>query len=480
MSLTSVSAVPVHAESGAGGGTDSGAGDPTYVLDTSTDLAAFAAGTFSDGQSEKKGTDEYFTLFYNSKTKADTSSKTFEDGYKGSLRINFGGKLDAATPKNAISFKTEYPATVKVWWACGDVGRQITVHDTSDTAVYTSAEELVKNDPYLCQFKLEKAGTYFLGGDTGNNYFFKVEVTEHKPKEYILDATADLTAFAAGAFTDGQSEKKGTEEYFTLFYSAKTKVDGSNKSFEDGYSGTQRINFGGKLDASTPKNAVSFTTSGSSEVKVWWVEGGDDNRQITVVNGKGETVYTSDVTLAKNIACVSSFELSEAGTYFLGGKENNNYFFKVSVTEGAPEDVDRAEWSEVAAPVITGVTQKGSDIAVTVTAEVGVNGGDQVVVTMTDKDGKTTDMRSLAEKNEHTLNFTPADSGTYTFKAALSREGEATELVSEEAAVDYLLPLGVTNISSATNKGKGSVELIWSAVKEAESYNVYVNGEKAG
>ena len=34
------------------------------------------------------------------------------------------------------------------------------------------------------------------------------------------------------------------------------------------------------------------------------------------------------------------------------------------------------------------------------------------------------------------------------------------------------------DISSATNKGNGSVELIWSAVKEAESYNIYVNGEK--
>ncbi len=367
-----------------------------------------------------------------------------------------------------------------MWWAKNKADRQITALDSTGETVFTSDNEGADNALCITSFELDAAGKYYLGNVVGGNYWFKVEVTEHQPKEYILDTTTDLTAFAAGAFTDGQSEKKGTDEYFTLFYSAKTKADGSEKTFDDGYKGTQRINFGGKLDAATPKNAVSFTTAGAAQVKVWWVEGGDDNRQITVVNTKGETVYTSEETLVKNAPCISAFELSEAGTYFLGGKENNNYFFKVSVTEGAPATVDRADWSEVAAPVITGAAQKGSDITVNVTADVGVNGGDQVVVTMTDKDGNETDMRSLAEKSEHTLTFTPADSGTYTFKATLSREGESAELISEAVSVDYLLPLGVTNISSATNKGKGSVELIWSSVKEAESYNIYVNDEKAG
>lgn len=479
MSLTSVSLVTVNAESESGGGTASPAGDPTYVLNAS-ELEKTDKGALADSQKIFAGEGDYFTLYGSTKMAINENSKTFEDGFAGTKRINFGGKIDISALKETIEFTAQNPATVKVWWAKNKADRQITALDSTGKTVFTSENEGGDNALCITEFDLSSAGKYYLGNVTGGNYWFKVEVTEHQPKEYILDATDDLTAFAAGAFADGESEKNGTDEYFTLFYSAKTKVDGSNKSFEDGYSASKRVNFGGKLDASTPKNAISFTTSGAAEVKVWWVEGGDDNRQITVVNNKGETVYTSEETLEKNATCISSFELPDAGTYFLGGKENNNYFFKVSVTEGAPATVDRADWSEVNAPVITGVTQNGSNVTVTVNADVGINGGDQVVITMTDKDGGATDMRSLAEKNEHTLTFTPDDSGTYTFKATLSREGESTELVSEEATLDYVLPLGVTNISSATNKGKGSVELIWSAVKEAESYNIYVNGEKAG
>ena len=79
---------------------------------------------------------------------------------------------------------------------------------------------------------------------------------------YTLDATADLTAFAAGEKADGDNEDVGTEGYFTVFYSAKTKVDGSNKTFDDGYTASQRLNFGGKSDfGDVIKNAVKFTTA---------------------------------------------------------------------------------------------------------------------------------------------------------------------------------------------------------------------------
>lgn len=79
---------------------------------------------------------------------------------------------------------------------------------------------------------------------------------EDKPSattEFVLDTTKDLTAFAQGSKVDGDTEKAGTEDYFTLIYSAKSKVDGSNKTFDDGYEATQRVNFGGAI--TTEKNA---------------------------------------------------------------------------------------------------------------------------------------------------------------------------------------------------------------------------------
>lgn len=86
---------------------------------------------------------------------------------------------------------------------------------------------------------------------------------------------------------------------------------------------------------------------------------GDVKRQITIVNSKGDTVFTSEVELAKNAPCISSVELPEAGTYYLGSVNGNNYFFKVLVTDGAPAEVERADWTGVNAPVITGAVQKG-------------------------------------------------------------------------------------------------------------------------
>ena len=160
--------------------------------------------------------------------------------------------------------------------------------------------------------------------------------------------------------------------------SAKTKIDSSNKTWDDGFAGTQRINFGGKADIANMKNFVSFKTEGTAKVKIYWVEGGDDNRQMAIFNTSGAVVTKTEVTAAKNAAVVSTLELADAGTYYLGGLENNNYIFKVVVTDtvggGNTPVVPRKDWSEVAAPVIGEVAQDGADVTVPFTMALGNDG----------------------------------------------------------------------------------------------------------
>ena len=63
---------------------------------------------------------------------------------------------------------------------------------------------------------------------------------------YVLDA-GQLTAFGAGAKYDGQYEKGGTDNYFTLFYTSKSKIEGSDKKFTEGdktFTHTKRISWG--------------------------------------------------------------------------------------------------------------------------------------------------------------------------------------------------------------------------------------------
>ena len=161
-----------------------------------------------------------------------------------------------------------------------------------------------------------------------------VEITAAPSETHTLDANS-ITKFAAGAKTDGAEE--ALDDYFTAIWSTKSKVDASSKAFGDGYTGTQRINFGGKMLKN--KNAIKFTTKKAATVKIWWVQGGEDNRQIGIASATGysgtdqNTVVATNETLAKNEACISTLELSDAGTWILGGVENNNYIFKIEVTE---------------------------------------------------------------------------------------------------------------------------------------------------
>lgn len=296
-------------------------------------------------------------------------------------------------------------------------------------------------------------------------------------EQYVLDA-ADLAQFTNGAKKDGEEQSAGTDDYFTILWSSKSKVDGSKKSFEDGTAFTQRINLGGKLDVTNNKNGVSFKTTGAAEVKVYWVEGGDDNRQMALLTGSGTVVAKTEETLAKNAACISVLKVTDAGTYYLGGLENNNYIFKVIVTEttGGTEKPARADWSTVENPEIISAVQNASKVDVTVKTNIGYDGADKIEVAMSDAEGSVIGTaKSSKEGNKAVVSFTPAASGTYTFTVKAIRDGEEDKAGNSMNA-DFVLPLTAPKISSATNVGKGAVALEWSEVKEAEKYVVTVEG----
>lgn len=457
----------------------SGSGSGKYVLDAS-DFDVVDKGDDNVGKT-LTSKDGYFTVYFSKNTAINSNSKTFDDGFKGTKRLNFN-VTDTSTPADVVGFTAGANATVKVWWVKNKADRQVAILDASGTEIKVAAEEGDANALCVTTFKDIPAGKYYLGNHGGGNYIFKIEVTEEAAvaKDYVLDASTDVKPSAAGDFKDGDSAKVGTDEYFTLYYSAKTKVDANKKTFDDGVEGTQRINFGGGIDASTPKEAIGFTTQGAATVKVWWVKN-KAARQITIVDGSGTAVYTSEAEGGDNSLQITSIKLEKAGKYFLGNtSEGGNYFFKVQVTEGGGEVV-RGDWSKVEVPVVTKAEQASGNINVTVSAVVGNDGGDKVVVEMLDKDGKVVETKqSLAEKSEHTVSFAPKASGTYTFKATLSRDDEETTKVSATKTCDYVLPLGQSTIASVTSMGSGKIALVWSAVDEADSYEVYRDGKKVG
>ena len=452
------------------------------------ELEAAAAGKYTDGQAVTAGTDGYFTFYMSAKTKIDGSEKTWSDGYICAQRVNFGGKADVTNMKNLVSFKTSNAAKVKVYWVEGGAdNRQIAIFGSKGEVVTKTEVTAAKNEAVVSTLELADAGTYYLGGLENNNYIFKIEVEEtaavEEPvvKEYELDG-AKLETAAAGKFTDGQTVAAGTDNAFTLYMSAKTKIDSSSKTWDDGFAGTQRINFGGKADIANMKNFVSFKTEGTAKVKIYWVEGGTDNRQMAIFNSTGDVVTKTEVTAAKNDPVVSTLELADAGTYYLGGLENNNYIFKVVVTDTVGGDapvVTRKNWSEVAAPVIGEVAQDGANVTVPFTMVLGNDGADKVSVVMTDASGNTETKGYALEGEGGKVSFSPASSGEYTFTITASRENEQDK-TGNTVKLNFAYPLSAPSISSATSMGNGTVSLVWQSVKEATSYNVYVGGTKVG
>lgn len=160
---------------------------------------------------------------------------------------------------------------------------------------------------------------------------------------YTLEASA-LSGIAQYSLADGEVRVVGGVFECHLSYKYRTD-DGQKKTFPDEYYGTSRMNFGGKTEINSDdnpdmiKNGIVFTTTEAATVTVWWVEGGDDHRQVALYDMDGNIVVQSDnQEAAKNDPCMSTFTV-EAGTYIVGNVINTNYIFKVEVVVGAPAEV---------------------------------------------------------------------------------------------------------------------------------------------
>ena len=298
-------------------------------------------------------------------------------------------------------------------------------------------------------------------------------------EDHVFDATADLAAMAQGEKQDGDTLL--VNDFFTIHFSAKTKIDGSSKAFDDGYTATQRLNFGGKTQPGKDMiNSVRFTVEEAATLRIWWVSGGD-TRQFALYNGACEIIAKTEVDSVKNALYISDLDLPAAGTYYLGVPDGSNYLFKMQITTAQLETVkaSRRAWAAVQYPMVFWAEDTGGAMEVTVYTSIGYDGGDELIVTMLDEDGNVIDSRrSIAEKEEHILTFEPAASGTYTFQATLNREGEEGK-TDPGISGDFVLPLAAPSITSATSMGGGSVALVWTEVPEATGYEVFLNGASA-
>ena len=143
--------------------------------------------------------------------------------------------------------------------------------------------------------------------------------------------------------TETRQETKGTKEFFTLLFLGKTSngvaagsaisEKSSELEFEDGYKSNRYFLTSGA--AKTNQASVKIVTKDKTTVTVWWQPGGTSDlnqRQLTVLNASGTAVYTSEYdSLSTEVGYVTSFELANAGTYYIGSAKSSINIYKIEV-----------------------------------------------------------------------------------------------------------------------------------------------------
>ncbi|MCH5207919.1 MAG: right-handed parallel beta-helix repeat-containing protein [Oscillospiraceae bacterium] len=150
----------------------------------------------------------------------------------------------------------------------------------------------------------------------------------------------------SGKWQNGDEVKY--DDYFTLHMSASSKIDSSTKSWSDGYTSGQRLNFGGTpVVTGKARNVMSFKTSAAATVKVWYAFNKTD-RMMTIWDAKTGDVYAEVKADSVTPNTTDGFYWEtkvEKGEYYLGASPNSNYIFKVEVTEEDSEPVETKDYT---------------------------------------------------------------------------------------------------------------------------------------
>ncbi|MFV0284780.1 MAG: fibronectin type III domain-containing protein, partial [Demequina sp.] len=261
-------------------------------------------------------------------------------------------------------------------------------------------------------------------------------------------------------------------------------VDASDRLSDRGDVYTQRVKLNGSGDAA--QRSVAFTADGPAEVIVHArSSSGTADRALALFDEAGTEVDRVPALADDDGAPIATetLDVPAAGEYWIASPSSgvNVYYLQL----GADAPVDRAAWADVVAPVVDSVVLDPDDpsrLLVTATGLVGTDGADLARATLMDAAGTVVDRAlSASDGASSSLALTPPASGAYTVQVALTRAGEPDALVSDAvAAPAFSLPLAAPEVTGALTTavaaGGATVTLDWTAVKEAETYSVEVDG----
>lgn len=283
-------------------------------------------------------------------------------------------------------------------------------------------------------------------------------------KTYTLDAS-EIEKFAAGKKTDGQIVSAGENDYFSIVASAKTAVQDNSKTFADGKSFTNRINFGGNSSVGK-KNCVSFTTTSAAKVTAYYIAGGN-GRYAYIQDSEGNVTDPEVKSTATNQQLIETYALESAGTYTFANANGNNYLYGLIVTESDSGSVT-PEITYVKLQVNANIAKKVTTASYPINFSANADG--KITIKKTGSDGVESsvveDFALTANKavNVATVQLEPGDTRfSYTFtpdadyQPSKYQKMDSYEPVSQGWTVNYDNVIVVDeNTIFVSNSGKSS------------------------
>ncbi len=299
----------------------------SWIMDAA-DLDVSVLGTGKLTADAQVGTDGFFTIV----AKGDKNSiAQFTDDAKVetpfgeySQALNLGGGV-RNNGQAGLKFTIDKPVKVTAYVAVKAVKDKHSIQYVKDGGDVITVADMV-NDTSVCnriEFEIDEAGTYYLGGDNGGNFFY-VEVEYKKDIESFDVNSIDTTLFNDSNDLAADSTL-GTNGFFSVT-TEENKVKYNNRAdLNRSYNNVQYPNaltLDGKMQVKNErlKAGVGFTTTSTTRVTIlaaakstgdstFWFKNTDLSDVVTF--GSVPLIYgTVQEYVVNNLP---------AGTYYIGG-----------------------------------------------------------------------------------------------------------------------------------------------------------------
>lgn len=240
-----------------------------------------------------------------------------------------------ATVNGEVKYDTEWVGLNERYTVSIYNGQEIVAELLAYEGTTVTAEQLAEICPAIDGYTMEgifadeALATAFEGKVVDSAFgvfakYEKVQAGQAIVSTYVLNPSDyDVASHA--------NQENTVDSIFTIAWADKGEVRASSQTFEDGFTATNRIQFGGKtskVDART----IAITVEGSAVIKVWWMPGGN-GRSIALWDASGTVVEEIGANSVSGTQYISEFQAVEAGTYYLACPINQNYLYKVEVVD---------------------------------------------------------------------------------------------------------------------------------------------------